>query len=342
VTSSSGSDKAVIQLAHGGGGRMMNRLIQDVFAEAFRHPDYDNANDAALLPWQTPDMVMTTDSFVVNPLFFPGGDIGTLAVNGTVNDLAMRAARPRYLSVGFIIEEGCPVETVCRVAQSMRAAADAAEVVVVTGDTKVVERGHGHGLYVNTAGVGCIEHDLRLGPRHIRPGDAIVLSGDIGRHGIAVLASREELALETPIKSDCAPLAADVLGLVRAGLELHCLRDLTRGGLASGLVELSEASGLAFVLQEGAIAVNGAVEAACEVLGLSPLYVANEGRFVVFLPADQAGKAVDLLAQRNPGAQPSIIGEVVERREAVVIARSALGTERVIDMLSGDQLPRIC
>jgi hydrogenase expression/formation protein HypE len=342
VTDSLRTNHDVVQLAHGGGGRLMHELIRDVFGAAFEHPDFDPEHDAAVLPWPSSNLVFTTDSFVVTPLFFPGGDIGSLAVYGTVNDLAMRAARPLFLSAGFIIEEGCPVDTVRRIANSMRAAADAAGVVMVTGDTKVVERGHGHGVYINTAGMGRIEHDLVVGPRQIQPDDAIVLSGDIGRHGIAVLASREELALESAIESDCAPLAADVLQLVEEGLQLHCLRDLTRGGLASALVEISETAGRTLVLQEESIPVTREVAAACEILGLDPLHVANEGRFVLFLPASQAERAVAVLTSRRPGSPSTIIGRVTSDREPMVIAQSSLGTERVIDMLRGDQLPRIC
>jgi hydrogenase expression/formation protein HypE len=332
----------LVQLAHGGGGRLMHELIRDVFATAFEHPNFDPEHDAAVLPWSPSNLVFTTDSFVVTPLFFPGGDIGSLAVHGTVNDLAMRAARPLFLSAGFIIEEGCPVETVRRLARSMRAAADAAGVVMVTGDTKVVERGHGHGVYINTAGVGRIEHEMSVGPGHIRADDAIVLSGDIGRHGIAVLASREELALESPLESDCAPLAADVRQLVEAGLQLHCLRDLTRGGLASALVEISEAAGRTLVLRDESIPVTREVAAACEILGLDPLHVANEGRFVLFLPADQAPRALEVLTSCRPDVPPATIGRVTSDREAMVIAQSSIGTERVIDMFRGDQLPRIC
>lgn len=321
---------------------MMSNLIREVFDKAFRHPVFDSGHDAAMLPWSGTNLVMTTDSFVVDPLFFPGGDIGSLAVNGTVNDLAMRAARPLYLSAGFIIEEGCPISMIRAVAQSMRSAADVAEVVIVTGDTKVVERGHGHGIYINTAGVGRIEHGLDVGPASITPGDAIVLSGDIGRHGIAVLAAREDLRLESELQSDCAPLASDILSLVEQDLQPHCLRDLTRGGLATALVELSELCGRTFVVEEDTIPVVDPVAAACEVLGLSPLYIANEGRFVMFLPLEQAQRAVDILNKRNPETSPAIIGEVAPDRQSMVIARAALGTERVIDMFSGDQLPRIC
>lgn len=335
-------DDDIIQLAHGGGGRLMHDLIRDVFESVFRQKNYSARHDAALLPDINGNVVMTTDSFVVNPLFFPGGDIGSLAVNGTVNDLAMQAARPLYMSTGFIIEEGCPLAFVRRVARSMRIAADGAGIAIVTGDTKVVERGHGDGIYINTAGIGVIEHGYILGPERIESKDAIILSGDIGRHGIAVLATREELALESELESDCAPLAADVLALVEQGIELHCLRDLTRGGLGTALVELSEDSQKTFVVEEDTIPVSNAVTSACEVLGFDPLYVANEGRFVAFLPPDQASEAVALLANRNPELQPAVIGEVGDDGKPIVVTRSPLGTERVIDMLSGDQLPRIC
>ncbi len=331
-----------IQLAHGGGGRLMHRLINDVFGAAFNHPDFDAENDAVVLPWSSSSLVLTTDSFVVTPLFFPGGDIGSLAVNGTVNDLAMRAARPMWLAVSFIVEEGFSTASLRKIALSMRAAANAAGVTIVTGDTKVVDRGHGHSVYINTTGVGCLDHNIKTGPKRIQAGDAIILNGDIGRHGIAVLTAREELAFESAIESDSAPLAADVLGLVEEGINLHCLRDLTRGGLAGALVELCESSSRTFVIQEERIPVDSAVTAACEVLGLSPWHIANEGRFVAFLPQDQAERAIQELRNRHPGRQPAVIGEVASETDSLVVARTLLGGERVIDMPRGDLLPRIC
>src|SRR5690606_21995443 len=264
-------------------------------------------------------------------------DIGTLAVNGTVNDLAMCGARPLYLSAGFILEEGLPMETLWRVVLSMRQAADAAGVTVVTGDTKVVDRGKGDGIFINTAGIGVIEHDVRLGPASVRPGDVIILNGDLGRHGMAIMAAREGLTFESDIESDCAPLAAPVLALLDARVEVRCLRDLTRGGLASSLVEIATTSGLQIQVRESDIPVREDVRGACEILGLDPMYVANEGRFVAFVAPQDAGRALDIL-----GPEAVAIGEVQEERSGLVTLQSAIGANRIVDMLSGEQLPRIC
>ncbi|MBP1635754.1 MAG: Hydrogenase maturation protein, carbamoyl dehydratase HypE, partial [Acidobacteria bacterium] len=287
-----------VTLAHGGGGRLMHALLDSVFLSTFENPLPDADHDAAVfsLAGRPGRLAFTTDSYVVRPLFFPGGDIGALAVNGTVNDLAMAGARPRFLSAGFIVEEGLEVATLERVARSMQAAASRAEVHIVTGDTKVVERGKADGLYLNTAGVGVVEHDLRIAPAAVRPGDVVIVSGDLGRHGMAVMAEREGLSFEAAIESDCAPLAAPVLALIEAGLTPHCLRDLTRGGLASALNEIASAAGVGIVVDEQAIRVRPEVRGACEMLGLDPLYVANEGRFAAFLPAEQGERALEVLS----------------------------------------------
>lgn len=332
----------VIQLAHGGGGRMMHRLISDVFASTFNKSGLDSSNDAALLPGNISRIAFTTDSYVVDPIFFPGGDIGCLAVCGTVNDLAMRGARPAYISAGFIVEEGFRIDDLKRIAESMRDSAKAAGTAIVTGDTKVVDHGHGHGLFINTAGIGFVEHDLVIGVDSVKPGDAIIVSGDLGRHGLAVMACREELALETSIESDCAPLAEPILKLIDAGIEIHCLRDLTRGGLASALVEISEACSAEIVINHSGISVLPQVEAACEILGLDPLYVANEGRFVVFLPDEQVKLALEIIDKCTADTSAALAGHVSAAERPRVILRSEYGTERVIDMLNGDQLPRIC
>lgn len=236
------SDYDRILLAHGGGGKLMHDLIEKVVAPSFHNPIFDQMGDSAAIEIATTRLAFTTDSYVVHPLFFPGGDIGSLAVNGTVNDLAVSGARPLYLSAGFILEEGLPIEILRRIVESMRRAAEAAEVELVTGDTKVVDRGKGDGIYINTAGIGIMEHNLRIAPEYIQPGDGILLSGDIGRHGIAIMAAREGLTFESTIESDCAPLAGLVLELLRKGIEIHCLRDLTRGGLATALVEIAQRS----------------------------------------------------------------------------------------------------
>jgi hydrogenase expression/formation protein HypE len=317
-------------------------LIEALFLPAFSNAELDARHDGASLDIGGVRIAFTTDSYVVNPLFFPGGDIGTLAVNGTVNDLAMCGARPQFLSAGFILEEGLSVAVLRRVVQSMRNAAARAGVRLVTGDTKVVDRGRGDGLYVNTAGVGLIARDRVIAPSRVTAGDAIVLSGDIGRHGMAVMAVREGLEFESAIESDCAPLAEPVLGLIDDGIDVHCLRDLTRGGLASALVEIAFAAGVHLRVDEAAVPVREDVRGACEILGFDPFYVANEGRFIAFVPASQAGAAVDCLRAFDVSAGATIVGTVAADEPGLVTARSSLGVTRVVDMLSGEQLPRIC
>jgi hydrogenase expression/formation protein HypE len=287
-------------------------------------------------------LAFTTDSYVVNPLIFPGGDIGTLAINGTVNDLAMAGARPLYLSAGFIVEEGLGMETLARVARSMRAAADGAGVHIVTGDTKVVDRGKGDGLFINTSGLGVVEARDPIAPNRVQPGDVVLVSGDLGRHGIAVMAAREGLEFETTLESDTAPLASLVLALIHAGVDIHCLRDLTRGGMASALNEIAEAAGASIEIDERCVPVRDDVRGACELLGFDPLYVANEGRFVAFVPQRDAERAVEILQARAHGAGAAVIGRVIGVGDPTVVVRSLLNTRRVLDMLSGEQLPRIC
>lgn len=332
-----------ITVGHGGGGRLTQDLIDRVFRPAFANAALDTQHDGALLSLSGgARLAFTTDAHVVSPLFFPGGDIGKLAVNGTVNDLAMCGARPRWLSASFILEEGLPFATLTRVVASMREAALAAGVAIVTGDTKVVERGKGDGLYVTTAGVGVIETNLTISPAAIRPGDAIILSGDVGRHGMAIMATRAGLEFESEIQSDCAPLAAPVQALLDAGLEVHCLRDLTRGGLATSLVELAESAKVAIAIDAAAVPVSEIVQGACEILGLDPFYVANEGRLVCVLPAAQAAQACEILSRTAPGGLAVVIGTVQQSPAGRVTQRSVIGAERIMDRLSGEQLPRIC
>jgi hydrogenase expression/formation protein HypE len=331
------SDYPMVLMAHGSGGKLMHSLLEKMVLPAFSNPLLETRHDGAVFSAGNAKLAFSTDSYVVRPLFFPGGDIGTLAINGTVNDLAMCGAKPLYLSAGFILEEGLPMETLWRVIQSMQQAAAAAGVQIVTGDTKVVDRGKGDGIFINTAGVGVIEHNLTIAPSSVRPGDAVLLNGDIGRHGIAIMAVREGLAFESEIESDCAPLASSVLSLLDAGIEIHCLRDLTRGGLASGLVEIAESAGLHIQIDENAIPIIEDVRGACEILGLDPLYVANEGRFIAFVPAAQAEQARQIL-----GDDARLIGRVEDDSSNLVTMRSAIGANRIVDMLSGDQLPRIC
>jgi len=331
-----------VLLGHGGGGQMTQQLLEQIFLPAFTNPALDTRHDGAALLMGGVRLAFSTDSYVVRPMFFPGGDIGTLAVNGTVNDLAMCGARPQFLSTGFIIEEGLPMDTLRRVVMSMQAAAAAAGVQLVTGDTKVVDRGKGDGLYVNTAGIGVIESAAAIAPSSVRPGDVIVLSGDIGRHGMAVMAAREGLAFESEIESDCAPVVAPVLNLIEAGVDVHCLRDLTRGGLASALVEIAETSGLHLGIDDMAVPVREDVRGACEILGLDPMYVANEGRFVAFVPAGEAAFALEVLSAHAVSADAVVIGRVTERPKGLVTLKSMIGATRIVDRLSGEQLPRIC
>ncbi|MBS0520809.1 MAG: hydrogenase expression/formation protein HypE [Proteobacteria bacterium] len=335
------SSDETVQLAHGGGGRAMARLMDTVIRPAFDDPELDCRHDGAVLPIGGP-VAFTTDSYVVRPLFFPGGNIGTLAVNGTVNDLAMCGARPLYLSVSFILEEGLPIETLRRVAGSMRDAARAAGVRLVTGDTKVVDHGKADGMFVNTTGIGQVLAPAPIGPAHVQADDVVLLSGDIGRHGMAVMAARENLGFETVIESDCAPLVDPVLALVEAGIELHCLRDLTRGGLASALVEIAETAGRSITIEETAISVRPDVGAACELLGLDPLHVANEGRFIAIVAPRDARRALEILRAREATKGAVAIGVAGGGPAGQVSCRGPLGMERVIDMLSGEQLPRIC
>jgi len=336
------SHRTEITIGHGGGGRLTQDLIDRIFRPAFANASLDAQHDGAVLVAGGAKLAFTTDSHVVSPLFFPGSDIGKIAVNGTVNDLCMCGARPLWLSAGFILEEGFPIATLERVVTSMRDAAQAAGVAIVTGDTKVVERGKGDGLYVTTAGVGVIEHALAIAPTSIRAGDAVIVSGDLGRHGMAIMATRANLSFESDIESDCAPLVAPVQALLAAGLDVHCLRDLTRGGLATALVELAESSKLSIAIDETKVPVTELVRGACEILGLEPLYVANEGRFVCFVPEAQAAAALEIMARTAPGGAAAIIGRVRPGPAGQATLRSVIGAERILDRMSGEQLPRIC
>ena len=331
-----------VLMAHGGGGNLMHQLLENVFGPAFSNPILNTRHDSAQFTVPPGRLAMTTDSYVVRPLFFPGGDIGSMAIHGTVNDLAMSGARPLYLSCAFIIEEGLPMETLWRVVGSMRDAAQRCGVQIVTGDTKVVDKGKGDGLFINTTGIGVIEHSLSIAPLSVRPGDAVIVSGDLGRHGMAIMAVREGLQFESTIESDSAPVHEPVLALLKAGIEIHCLRDLTRGGLASALNEIAEAAGVKIAVDQKAIPVREDVHAACEILGLDPLHVANEGRFVAFVAAKDADPALEILQQHPISADAVLIGRVVESSAPLVTLRSAIGVSRILDMPSGEQLPRIC
>jgi len=332
-------------MAHGGGGRLTAQLISKIFAPAFDNSFLAQQHDGALLRVGKERLAFSTDSYVVRPLEFPGCDIGSMAVYGTVNDLAMCGARPLYLSAGFIIEEGFAMEALWRVVQSMKAAAEAAGIVIVTGDTKVVDKGKGDGLFINTSGIGIIEHGHTIAPANILPGDVILLSGDVGRHGMSIMSVREGLEFETTIESDCAPLATPVMALLEEGIEVHCLRDLTRGGLSSALNELAETAGKEIEIDETAVPVCEEVRGACEILGFDPLYVANEGRFIAFIPPGDTERALGILKRYSVCANATAIGFVRNpstSTKGLVRVKSAIGISRILDMLSGEQLPRIC
>lgn len=337
-----------VQLAHGGGGRLMRSLIEEVLLPEFGASPTIEADrprpphDSAVLELGGARLAFTTDTFVVSPLFFPGGDIGELAVYGTVNDLAMAGAKPLYLSCGLILEEGTPMETLRRIIVSMQQAAEEVGVRIVTGDTKVVDRGKGDGIFINTAGVGLIGEGIDVSPARVAAGDQILVSGDIGRHGIAIMSVRENLQFEGAPESDCASLASLVAELTALGGDLHCLRDLTRGGLAAALIEIAEHAGVGIDLNEASIAVSPSVGGACELLGLDPLYVANEGRLVAFVPRGKADAALRIMRDHDAAPEPNVIGTVTADHPGVVELRNSLGGGRLLDLPSGEQMPRIC
>ena len=335
-----------IRLAHGGGGRLMQQLIHEIFLEAFSNSYLNTLQDSAVLPAQDGRLAITTDSYVVQPLFFPGGDIGSLAVHGTINDLAMMGASPRYLSAGFILEEGLPIATLKQVVSSMAKTARDCGVQIVCGDTKVVDRGKGDQIFINTTGLGVIPSSIDIGPHRLTPGDRIIVSGNLGAHGMAVLSQREGLEFSGNLFSDCAPLHSVIADLLNHGVSIHCLRDLTRGGLASALNELATAGPFTMTIKESCIPVSDPVRGACEVLGLDPLYVANEGRFVMFLPPKNADKALSLLHQHSVSQEAVDVGEIgvteSTPHQALVTLQTRYGTHRILDLLSGEQLPRIC
>jgi hydrogenase expression/formation protein HypE len=336
------SDYPNVLLAHGGGGRLMHELIRDVFKRSFADLGLQDDDDAAEIRMSGDRLAFTTDSFVVRPLQYPGGDIGSLAVYGTVNDLATRGARPLYLSVAFILEEGLRMDVLWQVVQSMRSAAVRAGVQIVTGDTKVVDRGKGDGIFINTTGIGRIEHDLMLSPTSVRSGDIVLVNSDLARHGMAVMALREELAFESKIESDAAPLHRIVLDLLEAGVEPRCIRDVTRGGLATVLNEVAKAARVCVTIDERRVPLREDVRGACEVLGLDPLYVASEGCIATFIPHHQAETALRIITSHHEGRGARIVGEVRSGPPGRVTIKSLVGVERILDMLSGEQLPRIC
>jgi len=336
-----------ITLAHGSGGKAMRDLIDDIFVSTFDNPilsqleDQASFNLAPLLQ-QGDRLAFTTDSYVVDPLFFPGSDIGELAVNGTVNDLAVSGAKPLYLTCSVILEEGLPVETLRRVAASMKEAAKKAGVQIVTGDTKVVHRGAADKLFINTAGIGIIPVGIRISAHNIKPGDAVIINGELGNHGAAILIARGELALETNIESDCQPLNSLVESILQVCPQVHAMRDATRGGLATVLNEFALSSNVGIRLYEESIPVREEVNGVCEILGLDPLYLANEGKLVVVVPKENADNILAAMKSHPAGKDACIIGEVITSPPGIVLLKTVFGAERIVDMLVGEQLPRIC
>lgn len=337
------SDYPSVLLAHGGGGRLTQMLIERMFLPSFANPTLESLHDGAVLEINGARLAFSTDSFVISPLFFPGGDIGSLAVHGTVNDLAMCGAQPLGLSAGFILEEGLPMEDLWRVVRSVQRAAQEVGVPIVTGDTKVLDRGKGDGVFINTSGVGLIPAGVNISPRRARPGDLVLINGAIALHGIAIMSVREGLEFETALESDSAPLHGLVAGLLEAaGEQVHVLRDPTRGGLASALNEIAAQARVGVRLDESKLPLHEEVRGACEILGLDPLYVANEGKCLAIVAREAAGAVLEAMRAHPLGREAALIGEVVEDHPGKVFLRSRIGGQRVVDMISGEQLPRIC
>src|SRR5580658_29407 len=332
-----------IVMGHGGGGKLGTELVEHLFLPAFRNAALENLGDAAVLELSSGRLAMSTDSFVVQPLFFPGGSIGELAVNGTVNDLAVSGAIPKYLSASFILEEGFPLAQLAAIVDAMARAAATAGVQIVTGDTKVVERGHGDGCYINTAGIGVLREGIQVGPHRALPGDAILVSGTIGDHGMAIMSVREGLEFESQIRSDCAALNGMIaVVLDTAGLAVHAMRDPTRGGLASTLNEIAQSSDVGIAIDEAALPVRFEVQSACELLGFDPVYVANEGKAVFFVASEAAAQVLEVLRAHPLGREAAIIGHATTEHKGMLVARTQMGANRVIAPQIGEQLPRIC
>jgi len=334
--------KDTVLLGHGSGGTLSANLIRDVFLAAFQNPVLDRLDDQAIVTINGSRLAFTTDSFVVKPLFFPGGDIGSLAVHGTINDLAMGGAKPLFLSAAFILEEGLSIDVLRQVVHSMRDAAAAAGVSIVTGDTKVVEKGSGDQLFINTTGIGVVPEGVNLSASQAHPGDVVLLSGPIGDHGIAILAQRAGLEFESCIASDSAALHGLVSDMLAASAEIRCMRDPTRGGMSSSLNEIAASSKVEIELIEDRIPIHDEVRGACEMLGLDPLYVANEGKLIAIVAPERAKDLLSAMRRHPLGREACLIGRVCEAHPGLVTMRTALGTHRIVDMLSGDQLPRIC
>ncbi len=335
-------DYPTIVLGHGGGGKLSAELIEHLFLPAFANPTLAGLADSAIVDVGGTRVAFSTDSFVVQPLFFPGGNIGELAVNGTVNDIAMSGAQPMVMSVGFILEEGLPLDRLGVIAESTGAAARAAGVELVTGDTKVVDQGHGDGVYINTSGFGIVPEGVAIGPDRARPGDAVIVSGDLGVHGIAIMSVREGIEFGTVVESDTMPLNGLVAAMLEASRDVHALRDPTRGGLAATLNEIASASGVGIEYEERLLPVPEAVAAACGFLGLDPIHVANEGKLVAMVPAAVVDDVLAAMQAHPAGSGAIVIGRVVDVHPGVVVARTAIGGSRIVDTQIGQQLPRIC
>jgi len=334
-----------IVMGHGSGGKMMNDLIAHLFAPLFDNDLLGQMGDSTTLDMASLEggrMAFSTDSFVVSPIIFPGGDIGDLAVNGTVNDIAMSGAKPLYLSAGFILEEGLAMETLAKIAASMACAAREADVQVVTGDTKVVNKGHGDGIFINTSGFGLIPDGIDIAAKNARPGDMILVSGTMGDHGMAIMSKREGLEFESEIISDTAPLHGMIAEMLEVSKNIHCLRDATRGGLSAVLNELADVSKVGIEFEEMKVPVNPAVNAACEMLGLDPFYIANEGKLVAIVAPESAEAVLEMMRNHQYGANAAIIGSVTEAHPKRVVAKTAIGGSRVVDLPAGELLPRIC
>jgi hydrogenase expression/formation protein HypE len=336
------TDYDKVLMAHGGGGTLSHQLIHKMFFNHFNNELLETEHDGAVFSFGNQRIAFTTDSYVVKPIFFPGGDIGELAVYGTVNDLAVCGAEPLYISVGFIIEEGFSMDELWRIVQSMKNAADRAAVKIVTGDTKVVDRGKGDKIYVNTSGVGLISPGVDISSSKILPGDKIIITGKIAEHGIAILSAREEFDFETTVKSDTAPLNHLIKNVLEKHPDIHMMRDPTRGGVSSVLNEIAKKSNLGISIRETEIPIAQDIRAICEILGLDPLYIANEGKVIMFVPAEQADSVLQILQSDPLGEHAAIIGEVVDQHPARVVMKTTIGSNRIVDMLSGEQLPRIC
>lgn len=331
-----------ITLAHGSGGKLTHQLIQKMLLPEFNNPILEPLHDGAVFTVNGVRMAFSTDSYVVNPIFFPGGDIGELAVNGTVNDISMCGAKPLYLSAGFIIEEGFLMEDLWRIVQSMQKAAKNAGVLLVTGDTKVVDRGKGDKIYINTSGLGIVKEGVNIHPSRVKAGDKIIVSGSIAVHGIAIMSVREELEFESEIVSDTASLNDLVDTVLNVSKDIHMLRDPTRGGITSALTEIAESTNFGIYLEETKIPIKEDVKGACEILGLDPLYVANEGKLIAVVPPEICDVILNAMKAHSLGRESAVIGEVVTDHPGMVMMKTAVGGTRVVDMLSGEQLPRIC